>query len=356
MSLIRDISNILREDHAMAQRINYLKYLFAKRGEILNYDPVTISIVATSRCTLSCEMCPTHSKRVPRDYPHIQKNVKDIEFEMFKDIIDRFKNATTVSIIGSGEPLLNKDFFKIVNYAAGKRMIVKTVSNGTTIENNIDNLLNSKLGGITISINGHDSKEFARMTGMDEAIYFKIYEGVKKLIEEKRRRNSALKIKSSFIIDRYNYKSIPAMINLAMGLGVDHIFLCNFLPCPYEGLRAEERVLMADDDAISEIKKVIESYPVERKKKITFPMLVARNLNKNCCEAHFSQIRFDGDGNVSSCSMMLLNMSNQGHYKEKYVWNNSFFRNMRRRFLSGDQKFIPDPCRVCPDNKGIYVG
>lgn len=342
--------------HTLAQKSNYLRYLLSGKKEMLHYDPVTISIVATGRCTLSCDMCPTHSGRVPGDYAHAQQSIKDMDLARFKEIINRFKNAATVHIIGSGEPLLNKDFFKMVDYAALKKMTVKTFSNGTMIRKNIDNILNSALDGITISINGHNSEEFSRMTGMGPETYQEIYDSVRMLVEEKRRRSSSVKVKLSYIIDRHNYKFIPYMVDVSIALGADHSFFCNFLSAPYDGLRAEERSLMADKKVIDEMRAIFASYPAAIRRKLTPPLLVDRNMSENNCETHFSQIRFDGDGNVSSCSMMLLNMSGHGSYKDENVWNNAFFKDMRRAFLSKDNCRIPDPCKVCPDNKGIRIG
>jgi MoaA/NifB/PqqE/SkfB family radical SAM enzyme len=347
--------NLLSADHTFAQRSNYIRYRFAKKAEVLRYDPVTISIVATTRCTLSCDMCPTHSSVVPRDYPHIQKNTKDMDFGMFKEIIDRFHKALTVHIIGSGEPLLNKDFFRMVDYAASRNMVVKTFSNGTTIEANMDAILDSRLDGITISVNGHDSGEFKRMTGMPEEVYAGIREATARLVEEKKRKSSKVKVKISFIIDRHNYRHIPRMVDVGLRLGVDHIFFCNFLPSPYKGLRAEERMLKAGDKFASELKEIFGVYPPQIRKKLTPPVLLDARPERKTCATHFSQIRFDGDGNVSSCSMMLLDMTGHGSYDEDGVWNNEFFRKMRGIFLSQDHAILPEPCRVCPDNKGLHI-
>ncbi len=355
MKLRRGLINIVLSDHTFGQRLNYLKYIFSGRGEVLRYDPVTISIVATTRCTLSCDMCPTHSQSASGDYKHAQKNIKDMDLAMFREMIDKFDKVTTVHVIGSGEPLLNKDFFEMVEYAAKKRMTVKTFSNGTTIGQNIDKLLVSKLDGITISLNGQDAGEFKRMTGIPEEVYRKIYDDTRRLIEERNRAGSKLKVKLSFIIDRHNYRSIPGMIDAGLALGADHIFLCNFLPSPYDGLRAHERVLMAEEETLRELKAIIGKYPPAVSKKVTLPVLVDPHQRDNKCAAHFSQIRFDGDGNVSSCSMMLLNMSGNGTYKDKDVWNNEFFRNMRKAFLDKGVISIKDPCKVCPDNKGVVV-
>ncbi len=354
MHLLKEIFSTVFSDHTIGQKLNYIKYKISRKDDHLSYDPITISIVATTRCTLSCDMCPTHSPRVPRDYPYIQKNESDIDLGMFKEIVDNFRSAVNVNIIGSGEPLLNKDFFKMVDYAADKKMAVKTFSNGTTIRDNIGKILSSKLDGITISINGHDSKEFKRLTGMDEKIYFDIYESIKMLIDEKEKRKSRIKVKLSFIIDKYNYKFIPQMIELSLKLDADHIFLCNFLSCPYEGLTTDERVLMADDEVIAYINSAMAKYPASLRRNITLPTLLDTNRTDNHCESYFSQIRFDGDGNVSSCSMMLLNMTGDGNYKDKDVWNSESFRSMRRRFLSGKRKDLLEPCLSCPDNFGVY--
>lgn len=355
MNLLRGIANIILSDHTLAQKSNYLRYLFSRKAEVLWYEPITISIVATSRCTLACDMCPTHSGRVPDDYTHAQQSIKDMDLASFKEIIDRFKSAATVHIIGSGEPILNKDFFRMVDYASDKKMTVKTFSNGTTVRENIDNILNSGLDGITISINGHNAEEFSRMTGMKAEVYDEIYGAVKALVAEKKRRGSGVKVKLSYIIDKRNYKFIPAMAAVSLALDVDHSFFCNFLSAPYDGLKAEERSLMADEKVVSDLRAIFAAYPPAVRKKLTPPLFVNAGMVKNNCETHFSQIRFDGDGNVSSCSMMLLNMSGHGYYKDIDVWNNAFFRDMRRKFLSKESFLIPDPCKVCPDNKGVRI-
>jgi MoaA/NifB/PqqE/SkfB family radical SAM enzyme len=343
----------VRSKNTVAQKLNYARYLMSAKGEALAFGPVTVSIVATTRCTLCCDMCPTHSRLVPRSYAHAQRSTKDMDLGMFREIIDRFSAAMNVQIIGSGEPLLNKDFFRMADYAALRGMTVKTFSNGTTIADNMAAILASRLDGITISINGHDAAEFTRMTGMDGAIYGEIRRSAGRLVEERDRARSKVKVKLSFIIDNHNYSKIPKMVETSLALGVDHTFFCNFLPCPSGGLTAGERVLMSGSRVRAELAAMMARYPASVRRKFTMPLLVDEGAAANRCRSHFSQIRFDGDGNVSSCSMMLLNMEGNGHYRDAELWNNDFFRRMRRTFISGDERLLPEPCRVCPDNKGV---
>ena len=128
MKKIKALISLFMSRHTLHQKLNYLNYLYSKKGKILRFQPITISIVPTGRCTLNCDMCPTHSKKIPDDYHHVQKPTRDMSFDTFKKVVDKFNKALNVQIIGSGEPLLNKDFFKMVEYAADKKhMKVKSL-------------------------------------------------------------------------------------------------------------------------------------------------------------------------------------------------------------------------------------
>lgn len=351
-----DLKTLINPFFTWEQKKNYLTYILSRPSEVLKYKPLTISVVGTARCTLECDMCPTHSRLVPEDYEFSQKPSKDISLETFKKVLDTFSEALNVHIIGAGEPLLNKDFFEMVHYAAKRHMTVKTFSNGTTIPENISRILEAPLDGITISLNGHNREEYRRMTGGACEIYDKIFDGVKTLISERDRTNSKVKIKLSFIIDTVNYKSLEDMIRAGMGLGADTIFLCNFLPCPYPGLSADERMIfLKNKGAIDFIKDVYDNLDNETKRKVSFPDAVDIGIKDNKCDTHFTQIRVDGEGRVSSCSVMLLNMEGSGYYYQPDVWNNTFFRETRRAFLKNNRDLLKDPCRICPENLGVRI-
>jgi MoaA/NifB/PqqE/SkfB family radical SAM enzyme len=273
--------------------------------------------------------------------------------EMFRRIIDRYYNAIAVQIIGSGEPMLNKDFFGMVDYAVSRKMTVKTFSNGTTVAANIDAILASGLQGITVSLNGHNAQEFKRMTGMPEKTYYDVYDATKRLIQERNRKSSPVRVKLSYIIDKQNYIFMPEMAKVSAELGADFTFFCNFLACPYEGFTADERSLETGEAITKEIQGFIRSLPLSQRRKFDFPQLIDRNAKRFSCRSHFSQIRFDGAGNVSSCSMMLLDMGKKGNFMDPDAWNNEFFRSMRRGFLSGERSALHDPCLWCPDNVGV---
>ena len=350
---IRKLISVLSCEKSAAQKINYLKYAFSGRARRLAYRPVVISVVATSNCTLSCDMCPTHSRNVPKNYKWRQTAARDMDLALFKRGLDMFPEALEVHIIGSGEPLLNKDFFEMVRYASDKRkMDVKTFSNGTTIRPNIAGILESGLDGITVSINGHTAGEFSRMTGMPPKVFDDIVAGTKELIEAKKKTRPEFRVKLSFIIDKTNYSGMPEMAALALRLGADHVFFCNFLPCLYGDLTPDKRVITTSDrDIVEFIRKTKQSLDPSVRGKFDFPPVIDTSSAENRCRCHFEQVRFDGEGNVSSCSMMLLNMEGSGHIDAPDCWNSIFLQEMRGKFITGDG--IEELCLYCPGNKGV---
>src|SRR5439155_7117998 len=142
------------------QRANFLVHRFAPRTKWAAHQPVTISIIATSRCNLACEMCPTHSKKVPRSFEHLQEQTGDMTIGMFRQITQRFPFATTVNFIGSGEPLMIEDFYQIVEHSVVSKMVIKSFSNGILVGEHAERLARSPLEGMNVSINTHDAADF----------------------------------------------------------------------------------------------------------------------------------------------------------------------------------------------------
>jgi len=342
-------------NYTIAQKYNYFQYRRIGKKKIIPFQPIEISIVSTGKCNLKCAMCVTHSKDIPDDYPYQQQPTADMSIDLFKKVVDKFHKALRVQIIGQGEPLLNKDFFEIVEYASKKKMRVTSFSNGTILDRYIDRLLHSSLEGLTISLNSYVASDFSRITKMPSHYFDVILKNSKKMIQQRNNMRSKLKIKASFILDQQNYSYMPKMLQIAESLGFDHMFFSNFLPIDvHPEYAAEVRCLFSDDEKVKLfLKNVVPRY---LKSKVSLPKLLLRNPDQHKrCNCHISQIRVDGDGDVNSCSIMLLNMKNNGHILDPQVWNNSFFQKMRKKFIESDVKELEGPCKVCTSNYGLSV-
>jgi MoaA/NifB/PqqE/SkfB family radical SAM enzyme len=347
---------IFNESFTARQKANYLKYLQHVPGTTVDYEPIRLSLVSTGQCNLKCVMCHTHSPQIPDGYAFNQEKVGAIGFDLFKQVVDKYDTPLTVDIIGGGEPLLNPDLFRIAEYCAvEKHMIPKTFSNGVVLDKYIDKLLDSHLAGLTISMNGHDAAEYHRLTDQGEATFEKIKRNVQKLVAARNARRSKFQVKLSFILDRQNAQHLPAMLDLARGLEADKVFLCNFLHTPFANGHADDRSIFVDHhEIIAGIQQAIAAQPAWFRRRVMPPPVLERWPTKKRCDVHHTQLRVDANGDVNSCSMMLLKMKGHGHVMDENLWNNKFFTGMRRLFL--DEKApLPEPCRYCPSNVGVSL-
>ncbi len=349
--LIKSSLKLATGKRTLTQAINFLKYKAGSPAEALNYAPIVLSISPTDRCNLSCDMCLTHSPRAKAN-PYRHKPVPDMSFELFKQVVDKFPSALSIQIVGTGEPLLNKDYFRMVEYAAIKgRMEVATTSNGTILADKIDAIIAAPLTYFFVSLNGHNADEFDRLTGCGAECYHKIYENVVRLVDKKRSAGANLKIGVSYVLDKTNFEFLNDMIQVADKLGVDEVKIMPYLSTlDIPGYTSKERSLFEGDNAVKNIFSNITPTPGMN---VALYSPLKSTPTKNC-RTFFTHIRVDGAGNIGSCGRMLLDLSRNGKFTDKNVWNNDYFRRMRRIYLDPKLALL-EPCTVCPENMGDRI-
>ena len=342
--------DFVKGKHTFGQMLNLFKYFWGKKKEVVNWEPIYVSVFPTFRCNLSCDMCLTHSKKFKNSFG--QKPGKDVDFELFKRILNRYKNALVVNLIGNGEALLNKDFFRMVEYASNvMKMYTRSSSNGILVGEYIEEIINSPLAGFDISINGHNAAEFNRMTGMPSKWFDVIRDNTIELVRRRNAKKSKLEILASIILDKENYKYLKDMVYFVENLGVDRVLFFQFLPSPAPGFTAEERCLFSDDSDVVEAFAQVNSLRSRTRVRISLPPLLERAMNGKDCSVPFYNISVDGEGNVGGCSCQILDLSGNGKFYEEDAWNNAHFRELRRRFIDPEFPLL-EPCRWCYSNSG----
>lgn len=323
----------LKGEHTLGQMLHLFKYRCGKKESVVNWDPIFITTYLTTRCNLSCDMCLTHSRKFSNRYG--QKPTKEMDFGLFKQILNRYKNAIKVYLIGNGEPLLNKDLFRMIEYASTvMKMNVDVSSNGIILREYIEEILNSPLKYFNVSVNGHNPEEFNRMTGMPPELFDVISNNTAELVKQKQAKGAKLKVSISIILDQGNYRDLNDMICFADNLGVNQVAFFQFLPFPAKGFTAEERCLFSDDSNVLETFAQVNSLRSRIRTTVMLPPLLEREMatNKYCCQPFYS-LTVDGDGNVGGCATQLLDNTGNGKIYDKDVWNNGHFQEMRKRFL-----------------------
>lgn len=122
--------------------------------------PPIIAIEPTSKCNMDCIMCPNS-----------EVENKVMNHRLFTSIISQIKNyAKAILFYYRGEPLLNPDLSKMINYASSEtdaKLFLST--NGSLLDkkNSMD-IIKSGLDEIIISLDAYSPQTFAKIKGRNE--------------------------------------------------------------------------------------------------------------------------------------------------------------------------------------------
>ena len=112
--------------------------------------PRVVRIEPSAKCNLSCRHCPTGTIEMTRG---IMSN------EVFERCLDfiKYDEVKVIVLYHGGEPLLNKDFYLMVDRIKKirKDVLIKTVSNGVALtKTNTNKLISSGIDEIEFSLDG----------------------------------------------------------------------------------------------------------------------------------------------------------------------------------------------------------
>jgi heme b synthase len=188
----------------------------------------------TKACNLTCKHC----RAVP------QRRIGPMELATSRafDLIDAIAEvAKPVFVLSGGEPLFRPDLFDIAEYgvASGFRMALAT--NGTLVTDRIAaKIADTGISRVAISLDGAQAATHDRFRGAPGAHALAI-----RGLEALRREGVSIQVNST--IARHNVSELPALLDLALGLGADalHLFMlvpvgCGLELAPAEMLPADE--------------------------------------------------------------------------------------------------------------------
>ena len=186
--------------------------LLIRKPLIVNRPPEHLMISPSSICNLDCMMCP-NSHRI--------KNKSTMSISDFKSIINKIK-PKRLTIVGPGETFMNKNIIEIFKYAKEKCQWVSTTSNFTLVGNIIEDIIQSEIDVLKISIDGATKETYEKIR--QGASFETVKENIKSLEDSKRKLDlKEPKVRFNYVIQHDNYQEIDTIIELAHDLGVDNV-------------------------------------------------------------------------------------------------------------------------------------
>ena len=170
---------------------NRIEWHYFPRLSILKKYPVHVDIELSSYCQLKCPMCFRFNRPIV--------NQGNMRFETFKKVIDEISGRVySIKFTGRGEPLINKEFSRFMEYLKDKKFgEIAIITNGQLIkEETMHNMIDNGMDRVAFSIDGlKDEYEEIRAPVKYEEI-FGIVSQLYEIRERKRKRKPLIRIQS----------------------------------------------------------------------------------------------------------------------------------------------------------------
>ena len=180
--------------------------------------PVVAQVEPANFCNLSCPLCLTTLNKGSR--PRML-----LTFKAFKHFIDEVGDYLLLIVLWSnGEPFLNPDIFKIIEYAKSKNILVHTSTNGNVKFDDEKStlLVESGLDSLVVAVDGATQKTYSTYRkGGDLDL---VFSNIKKIIRTKREMGSSTPLVNlRFIVMKHNEEEVPLIKQVAEKLQVDFL-------------------------------------------------------------------------------------------------------------------------------------
>ncbi len=321
---------------------NYKKYKNSKQTEDIDFFPIKADIENVSRCNLSCSHCLVST------FPN-NKRAEDLTFEDFKDFIDEQIGLVEIKMQGLGEPFLQKDFTKMVEYATAKDIWIRTTTNGTVLHKN-DNykkIIDANVGEIQVSIDGatQETQGLIRPKSDLETIKNNC-----KLLNDYCDTKGIDYTRMWTVFQDKNLDESKALLYMAKEIGFKRVTFS------IELREWENNDELNENIKESRIDKEIHQEWIEEHLAIaknigielTFWHATERFTNENICMWPFERFLLSSEKQVVPCCIIAdPSIASFGEYKQgqfKELWFGKVLRDFRKAHIQGN---IPDICKAC---------
>lgn len=303
-------------------------------------NPITILLELTSKCNLKCKMCPRTE--------NISDNI-DIDFALGEMILQEIQPHKVI-FSGRGEPFLNKDILKFIEYAKSKGAYLKILTNGTLITPELAREV-VKLGTdcIEFSVDAARPETYKRIRGAD---FHQVLSGIEAFSKIQRRNVTTLQ--ANFAIQSDNSHEMLDFARLMTDLGVKRV---NYQMLYFsQETRNKKEELIGDlrfPSIMDNLKKLGKDTHLP---KITWNVNIkeeGNNRQRNCIQPWYTT-NICSNGDVVPCCLLMLfeqpiqravmgNLHQASNFMS--IYNGSKYQHFRKQVKSGTCPLFT--CKTC---------
>jgi radical SAM protein with 4Fe4S-binding SPASM domain len=301
--------------------------------------PTKLQIEATSKCNLRCPAC-SHAKE--------KGNGQHLTEQAFRKILDDLPwSPARVVLSGIGEPLINPDFFSLVDVLAERGIKCEFFTNGTLLtESRRQAILSrSNIDTVNISCDGSRKDTFESLrVGAN-------FETWKELVREfllrsKQQRGRTLDIGMNVVVSKQNRHEIGDILRLAAEMGFGNVYVIDLIPV--DDIATS---MYLSDAELSAVHQELVELAAELGLKVTCFLrrqTVPPKALPHCLQP-WDYMLIRADGAVVPCCAVFGSeqgavMGNILEQDFRTIWLGERYREFRRSSASGANEL----CRICP--------
>jgi len=321
---------------------NFIVSKNQKREENILHLPIILDIEPNSTCNFRCTMCQLSGWMNGR-------RALDLCYEDFKKLIDDQYGLTEVKLQGIGEPLLHKDYFKMVEYLVDKYIWVRTTVNGSMLHRNENykKLVDSGVNEVQTSFDGATKSVFERIRVGSN--FGQVVENLT-MLNDYANNKRLLITRMWVLLQKDNRHQLLEFAELAKQTGFKRltysIALSDFGQKKWSD--NNKRIQTSKKLTDTELEK-LQEFSTKEGIEISFWNLADKYDTgeiSNLCGWPFTRAYVSSDLKVVPCCMIanpdIINFGEAKNFTK--TWNNESIKNFRRAHLEGK---IPEFCRNC---------
>jgi radical SAM protein with 4Fe4S-binding SPASM domain len=313
--------------------------------------PNHIQVEVTTFCNMNCLSC---GRRDIIGKPH------HMQFVELKKIFDSIQ-PHNINLSGLGEPLLNPDIFKMINYCKLKGAVVNFPTNLNVSSSFIVKLVEAGPQQIKVSIDSATPETYRRVRRANS--FEKIKKNIRLINALKQKHNlNHPEIRFNFALQKANIDELPQVLSLASELGVDIVYIQDL---NYFSVEDKKNALCSIDQNVLRT-MLCKCARIARKNRIKTnlnnwkrnfdlfynKMLPQEQFQPNAIYCLFPWVSafIDVHGNVKPCPVFVwekdsYSLGNGLKNSFKLIWNGKKYRILRQLFKRRDREFAI--CKRC---------
>lgn len=296
---------------------NYVRYARSvgrvrRRGpDRLSFAPPSVVVWVTARCNKDCSFCHYHGELNRPDCDELE-----LSYDQFARIVTHplVSKAMRVCLYG-GEPLLNRDLFKMIRLGRERGHLVTVNTNGLLLGRCRDEMLASGLDMLSVSYYPED-----------EAV----------LAETMPRVAPQIPTRFIFLLSERNLRKVRDVLQLAAGAGVRAVSFEH--PCPNHSATGSA-VPIADRD-LTELKPEMNA-KYGRHVWISWP---ESSPGEATCRFFWNSLFVNARGQTSPCCVWPMSTYEGDLFADETVWNSERMMQLRANMRKGE---FAEYCRTC---------